>query len=317
MPTPMCTACISERYPTVITVLVLALYIGLGTAFTAAADDTRLEVVPLKHRTAEQLLPIVRPLLEDGEAASGTGDTLVLRLRNTRGKEFHDIIERLDVAARRLLITVRHAAASEMRDDGAEAAVRGEPQTPAARVHIYATGSRDARHATQRLQTLEGQPAFIQAGESVPVAGSRTLITGPGGTAVQESVEYQDVTTGFQIVARLIGEDGVVLEIAPHTASLSPEGGGRITVQQAHTRVRGRLGEWIPLGATQRNRDTDGSGRVRCCRLRRHDHRLQDVFLRGPERGALQDRRHHGHDPVDPRWRHDVCRRLHGGGCLR
>ena len=116
----------------------------------------------------------------------------------------------------------------------------------------------DQGDVTQRIQVLEGNAAFIHTGQSVPV-GERNVFHGPGGTTIQDSVRYRDVTTGFYVYPRVNG-DRVILRISPQKQNLSPEGGGRIDVQTAETTVSGRLGQWIDLGGTSGVSETQGSG---------------------------------------------------------
>ena len=44
-----------------------------------ARAQQEMEVIPLRHRTVEQVLPTLRPLLEPGGALSGMNDQLILR----------------------------------------------------------------------------------------------------------------------------------------------------------------------------------------------------------------------------------------------
>ena len=55
--------------------LVLLLFLA-----PAVLAQGTLEVIPLRHRTVEQLLPVLRPLLEPGGALSGQSNQLSGRL---------------------------------------------------------------------------------------------------------------------------------------------------------------------------------------------------------------------------------------------
>jgi len=109
-----------------------------------------------------------------------------------------------------------------------------------------------------RLQTLEGQPAFIDTGQLIPVQGRTAYITG-GGVVVQENVEYRDATSGFYVVPNLNG-DLVTLLISPYMTRVTP---GRIEsfdVQSAETTVQGHLGEWIEIGGIDQQSYRENSG---------------------------------------------------------
>jgi hypothetical protein len=121
-------------------------------------------------------------------------------------------------------------------------------------VQVYSTDRSQSDRTMQQVQALEGQPAMIHSGRSAPVP-VRQVVRGPAGLQVVESVEYRELSTGFQVVARLAG-DQVILDILPQRQA--PAGGsvpGAVSTQQLSTTVRGRLGEWIDLGGTVRTTD--------------------------------------------------------------
>src|SRR5690606_36428064 len=105
--------------------------------------------------------------------------------------------------------------------------------------------STDNSH-TYTVQTLEGEPAFIRAGQSVPVPSRNTVIT-RNGVIVQNSTQYQDAGSGFYVVPRLSG-DRVSLMVAPRLSEVGPGRVPTIDVQDVQTTVSGRLGEWLDIG---------------------------------------------------------------------
>ena len=56
--------------------LVLLLFLA-----PAVLAQGTLEVIPLRHRTVEQVLTVLRPLLEPGGAMSGQSNQLTVRAR--------------------------------------------------------------------------------------------------------------------------------------------------------------------------------------------------------------------------------------------
>ena len=173
--------------------LLLMLLFALGTAH---ADE--VEVIQLEYRTAEQLIPMLRPLVEPGGAVSGMQSTLVIRASRANIAQFRQVLETLDRTPRRLLISVRQDAGGGFEQRGA--GVSGTVASGDARVSVNeaprresgvtigafdSSGSRDASTATQ-VQALEGSPAFIAVGQSVPVQ-STVVTSTPGGTVVQRT----------------------------------------------------------------------------------------------------------------------------------
>lgn len=237
-------------------------------AGAAAADE--VEVIPLQHRTAEQLIPTLRPLVAPGGAVTGMQSSLVIRSTRANIEEIRRVVAALDKAPRRLLISVRQDAgdAAERRSISAGGTVSGSrgsvsvgPGAPAgsgvnARV-LDSSRIADDR-VVQQVQALEGSPAHISIGSSRPVP-IRSTTVGPGGTVVSQGVVYQDAATGFTVVPRLSG-DRVTLDINPRLESTNRLPAGAVSTRQIVTSASGRLGEWIELGGMSQTsaRDTRG-----------------------------------------------------------
>jgi type II secretory pathway component GspD/PulD (secretin) len=243
-------------------------------ASLATVQAASLEIIQLHHRPADEIIPIIQPFLARDDVIRGSGFQLIIRTSPERLAQVRKILARIDRAPRRLLITVRHSASSLDRSSGAGARVRGDREQLHGTVQVYRTEERDDAAAEQRVQVLEGKRAFIRTGQRVPLGG-RSVVTAPGGAAVQDSVRYRAVTSGFYVVPRVTG-DQVTLRIMPRRASLSRGDGGRVNVQEAATTVRGRIGQWITIGGT-----ADQSGTTAGSVVQRTESRSEN-------RGAIQ-----------------------------
>ena len=250
--------------------LISVLVWGLATHQAAHAQTMVTEVIPIKFRTAAELLHIVQPLVPKPGSVSAFQSQLIVRTTAHNLEELQRVLAELDRAPRSLMITVRQGVSEEVATDfvDAFATVKGgdiavSAGTPSrapgglgaahhsegtrAGVRALSTRSRSSDRDVQRIRVLEGREAFIRTGQAIPVA-DRHVIVGTGGTAtVHDSIRYQNVTSGFYVVARL-SADRVTLDISPHRARISERGGGAIDIQQAHTSLSGRLGEWIEIG---------------------------------------------------------------------
>lgn len=243
----------------------LAVVLALWSALVFAAD-TEMQIFDLKHRPADQIAPIVQPLLREGEVVQAHGFELIVRAAPATIEQVRALLDRLDRAPKRLLISVRQSSSGRTAEGGAEAQVRTRPGDSAGSIRLYGTNGREQGAAEQQIQVLEGNPAFIAFGQSVPV-GERTLVIGPGGGAVQDSIRYRDVTSGFYVLPQL-RDKRVRLRISPHRETLSRSGGGVVNLQRADTVVEGPLGEWIELGGTVEQRSNDQAGIVYGTRAR-------------------------------------------------
>ena len=259
--------------PTLLRCLVL---LSLLLQVSAFAQNTTLEIITLKFRTAEQLIPVLKPLLDKAGTLSGMQNQLIVRTTPANLADLKVVLATLDAQPRRLLITVRQDAAFDrdrtqtdlsgrVSGGGASVVVPGNTNPRGATVEVQRgdnvlrgridnTRSLNADDNTQTLQVLEGSSGFIRAGQSVPVPQRqvvRTIVNGQVVERVGNAVEYRDVTSGFYVLPRLAG-DRVTLEINPQRDTLArPEQNlpsGSVNVQQASTTVSGRLGEWMEIG---------------------------------------------------------------------
>ena len=246
----------------------LILVLALLPVSTALADE--VEVIPLSHRTAEQIIPTLRPLVAPGGAITGMQSSLIVRSTRANIEEIKRVVAALDRAPRRLLISVRQDAGStsERRaisaggtvsgNQGSVSIGQGAPATSGVNARaIDSTRTADDR-VVQQVQALEGNPAYISVGSSRPLPTTTTTV-GPGGTVVSRSVVYQDASTGFAVIPRLAG-DRVTLEINPQRASPNRVPRGSVSTGQIVTTASGRLGEWIELGGMDQTSAQEARG---------------------------------------------------------
>lgn len=249
-------------------------------AWLGSAGAQQLEIITLKFRTAEQVLPQLRPLLAQGAALTGAGNKLFVRTSSHNLADIRRVIDELDREPRRLMISVRHGG--ERQQDARGAGVSGDVPF-GGNVRILSSGRGDSRTGTmeirrgdgairgnayeartasaddvgQKVQTIEGSRAWINVGRSLPLPVRQAVVT-PAGVVVHEAVVYRDVGTGFYAEPRLSG-DRVTIEISPthDTPGALP---GSANVQHLSTTVSGRLGEWIELGGSAQTVADDRSG---------------------------------------------------------
>lgn len=234
----------------------------------AAAAQMRVEVIPLQHRMAEDVIPVVQPLLAQGGSVTGMNDQLVLKTTPENLAEIRAVLDSIDQRLRRLQISVRQDADQfgdltrqsvsgraelgdvTIRQEGGNA--RGGVSAGVGDEDDHVRYQRRDRNMDQadrggyRVQTVEGQAAFIQTGQAVPIP-QRTLMTPNGKLVIQDTVEYHHADSGFWVLPRLHG-DQVTLMIFPYTSRVAPGPVPTFDVQSAETTVSGRLGQWIAIG---------------------------------------------------------------------
>lgn len=223
-----------------------------------------LTIIELRHRPAEELLPILQPMVGPGVALSGMDYKLLVRGNPGDVARIRELLAVLDRAARQLLVSVRYADGAEDRSAAiaADADIWRHDTTVDVRAGA-STGAVDER-SLNSVRVLEGNVAHISAGQSVPFV---TMIAAPrhrraGGQGV--ATEYRDLSSGFDVLPRVNGER-VVLQISGRQQRLVDAETGSAAVQYVDTTITGRLGEWIDLGEVsssveERHSTTGGSG---------------------------------------------------------
>lgn len=227
----------------------------------AVAWSQALEVIPLHHRSAEEILPQLKPFVEAGGTVSGMNDTLFLKASARNQAEIRKLIAALDTPVRRLLISVRqeNSRASDEQGAGVSGNVTlgdGAPSV-SGRAKIYSSDRSTQRNTQQQVQTIAGGRAAIHVGQSFLVPLRQLTLT-PAGAVLSETFVQRDLGTGFVAVPKLAG-DRVTLEISPKDESAS-QGTGVVNIQRLVTTVSGRLGEWMELGSSGSESDARESG---------------------------------------------------------
>lgn len=236
----------------------------------ARAESMILEVIPLQYQTLDNVIPVLQPLLVEGGTVTGMNNQLVVKTTPGNLDEIRQVLAEIDRKLRRLMITVKQDASRRGSED--ESALSG--RASAGDVTLESGGHRRdpagtsvtvgdedgdfARYRTSvreteaddrnafRVQTVEGQAAFIQAGQSVPLP-EQNISVHPGRVTVQQGVEYRDATSGFWVLPRLHG-DRVTLLVSPHTSRVLPGRVPSFEIQDVETTASGSLGEWIAVG---------------------------------------------------------------------
>jgi type II secretory pathway component GspD/PulD (secretin) len=233
-------------------------WIALVASFAMAAWAQSLEVIQLKHRSAQEVIPVLQPLLEPGAAISGQDYTLFVRTSPSNLAQVRAALETIDRAPRQLYVSVRQGTGSEQERKAASASGTlntnngsvsvNEPPGQRSGVTVRATedSSRTTDGRVSSVLVSEGMSAFVSTGSSVPIvtAAVGVDLRRPHRPWVVGGTEYRDLNSGFMVTPRINGER-VILDVAQQDERLN---GGSIQSQRLGTQVTGRLGEWIELG---------------------------------------------------------------------
>lgn len=238
-----------------------------------------IETINLHYRSAQEIIPIIKPLLDKDGSITGTGYKLFIKSSPGNIAQLRHMIGEIDVAVRNLLVSVSmdpavmqssettsariqldngNSKVEAGKDSGVSADMQRQSQP---RQHIMYDIHRIQEMHTQRapaVQTVrvsEGLWATIRTGQGVPIA---TRIRNPDGT-VTDTYTYQAVASGFQVLPRVNG-DTVTLTIRPQDQTVNNNHSGTYDTTEMETTVSGKLGQWIALGGISKTSESNGAG---------------------------------------------------------
>ena len=242
--------------------------LAAGIAAGPAWAGYPLEVIDLRARFPEEVIPTLKPLAGPDGVVTGSGHSLFLRVAPDRLEDIRRALERIDTPARSLLIQVRRASSVSGRGSGAGVSV-DEPVGDRARIRVgprlpgggsaLGAGAGQGTHESrisQEVRALDGRPAFIASGSERPEVYREGSI-GPGGAYRREGVAYRRAETGFYVTPRVNG-DRVTLDIAAFAAR--PGGGATQETGEVQTSVTARLGDWVPIGGVTTREERSEQG---------------------------------------------------------
>jgi hypothetical protein len=230
---------------------------ALPLAAQAQAGERHLRTLQPQHVLPEQVAPVLAAQVGPGSSVTPYGNQLILNVTDTEFRALRDLLQQLDGAPRSLLIAVRDSRRSrrdtdiaevngrwgndrvEVRSGGGQWQPRNTAQVRVEQRSIGASAGGD-----RQVRAVEGMAAYIGDGALHPVD------TGYGGR------ELVPVESGFYATARVVGDE-VIVDIDQRDDRAAR---GVIRTSGLRTQVRGRLGEWIPLGGVSRSVQGSESG---------------------------------------------------------
>lgn len=265
------------------------------------AESMKIEMIPMKNRMVEDVIPIIKPLIIKGGTVTGMNNQLILKTTPSNIELIKSILEQIDNAPRKLLISVKRNNDNEFNKEEGGFSIKYDsknikiesPDTGEQGI-IIQSGRNDGdviryRKSIEQNQeqesnifyvnALEGNPAFINTGQLIPVRSQTTVATS-GTTVVQENIGYHNINSGFYVTPKLQG-DNVVLTISPKYAELNKNEKNVINVQNVSTTVHGRLGKWISIGGV--NQSSNNSDKKNLINQEQYNSEKSNIFVKVEE----------------------------------
>lgn len=240
----------------------VTLLLSLGLLAAAAWADS-IETIQLKNRPAEEIIPVIEPMLGANDSVTGQGYQIFIRTSAKNLQQVKQMVSKLDTAAKLLQISVFQGNDRDLRalsmDSNANVSIGSTGNTTrgglstrggSASSNTFGTRGRLSDNPIHTLRVTEGTQGYIETGESIPYfTASEGRFRGGHRGSIGGDLGYKDVTTGFYVLPRIHG-DQVTLDVSPFKQSQSETRGGDIDTQKASTRITGKLGQWLSIGGT-------------------------------------------------------------------
>src|SRR5690242_9362436 len=152
----------------------------LAPLASVARAQNALEIIALRYRTAEQILPSLRPLLEPGGTISGQGSQLFVRTSPANVSDLRLALDALDTPQRRLLISVRFDEERDVANRALGASGRIGNRDSQVEIRGDDRRSSSTERVDQRIQGADGMRALIYTGRLRPLR-QRQFIQTPAG----------------------------------------------------------------------------------------------------------------------------------------
>ena len=238
----------------------------------SAASAMITESFSLRHRPAEDLLPLVKPFLHPDGAITGSGYKIILKTTGSNLEQLKEIISELDVKLKTLQISIstdskvfeKQQQISVTNDSGAmpgtsspgvQKIIVDKGAKHKVTTRVFSTDTRTNQPAAQHIRLLEGQWAMIRTGKAVPYTERKT---NPDGT-ITETLHYQKRSSGFRVRAHTNG-DIVYLTLRPDIEHASEEGGGQTVYQNIDTSITTYLNKWVEIGGSSIKSESSSQG---------------------------------------------------------
>jgi len=267
-----------------ITILIIVI---LAPALLASES---IHYFDLKNRPADEVTPLIRPLLHDTEAMSGDGYQLFIKASANRIEEIKNLISSVDRASKTFRISVTSDEYSVINENNVDASIRAESGDATINIGKYprkdsgVTVNIDTRNTesnsdkTQFVQVQEGKPAYVSR-ENLRITPIYSYVQRPNGNFLIEhnrlSPSKQD---GFYVVAR--SADGKSANISIQSVSSGSRTYQGYGQEQTYvdTTLRVRLGEWFEIGGNTDTHSSESSGVL--YRTKKNQERHHKIFLK-------------------------------------
>ena len=244
---------------------------------TAVFGESTFKIISLKHRFANDLITILRPLVGEFGTVTGTDNHLLIRANPQQMQDIEAIILQMDIARTNRKISVRSTSQLQNQRDNAQITGdvkkgqiivndasnndenndrnndrnNGSKEPNTARVGITRNNTNSQCNSQQFINVLEGERAFIKVGQLIPYSKEWINITKQY-VQISRTTQWRDISTGFAVWPRTIN-NMITLEITPSIMSNNNQ--GYVDFKELTTVINVKIGEWVDIAQTMQSKD--------------------------------------------------------------
>lgn len=236
-------------------------FILLILVFSGMVRAEVVETISLKHRLAEQVLPVLQATFPQARIQAFYGTLIVAAPDAQSMNQITQLLQQLDTPLQNLIVTVEQRSSNRDAQSGIDSQgrviIRNGDVDVNGRISLQDQQSQVQRSSVQTLRVLDGAEGFIQLGQQRFIP-QLSFVYRPNYSISHYGGVWQSAGTGFYVAPRRIGETGVSLQLMPQQRRFV---GARGTEgQSVFSEVQGQLGEWLPIGETRQQQSSNTSG---------------------------------------------------------
>lgn len=239
----------------------LAFTLILHLCIVGATRAEVLETMTLRHRLADQVLPVLQATFPQARIQAFHGTLIIAAPDEQSLAQISHLLQQLDTPLHNLIVTVEQRSMSRDAQSGVSAQGRviinnGDADI-AGRLNVQDQQLQTQRASVQTLRILDGAEGFIQLGQQRFIP-QLSFVHRPNYSITHFGGQWQSAGTGFYVAPRRIGETTVILQLMPHQRRFISS--GRTQGQTVFSEVQGQLGEWLPVGETSQQQTSNEQG---------------------------------------------------------
>jgi len=229
-----------------------------------ALAATEFKIIDLQHHFAEDILPIIQPLVGNDGTVIGMQNHLIIRASQEKIIEIEKIISTFDVERQNLKITISYQNNLQTNNNNVFVSGRKRlgnvtigankyPRDSAEDIQLDIENNQSSTRndSNQFINVLDGERAFILIGHSVPYTQEWVTLTRRY-ASIKQTTEFVNINTGFSIKPHNIN-DQIELEVTPRISQLNQN--KYIDFEELSTIIRVNRGEWLDLSGAMQQKD--------------------------------------------------------------